>query len=124
MRYQLTIPGRPVPKGRPRIAPRGRGYVLYTPERTRNYEEAVGLVARTRCKNQLDGPLAVRIGLYFKPKGRIPDCDNCIKSILDGLNSIAYGDDRQIQHIQADIYRELPERAEVEIIPLEVVRGA
>ena len=121
--YSITIPGRPVPKGRPRVGRKGRKYVFYTPQKTRDYEQVVGFTARAVCKKPLEGPLAVKIELYFKKKGRIPDCDNCCKSILDGLNEIAYGDDRQVQHLEVDIYRETPERAEVEIMPLEMVRG-
>ena len=121
--YSITVPGRPVPKGRPRVGRKGRKYIFYTPEKTRSYEQAVGLVGRTACKEPMEGPLAVKIKLYFKQKGLIPDCDNCIKSLLDGLNEIAYEDDRQVQHLEVDIYRETPERAEVEIMPLEMVRG-
>ena len=123
MIYSITIPGRPVPKGRPRVGRSGRKYVVYTPRKTRDYEQAVGFTARAACKVPMEGPVAVKIRLYFKKKGRIPDCDNCAKSILDGLSKIAYGDDRQVQHLEVDIYRETPERAEVELMPLEVVRG-
>ena len=123
MIYSITIPGRPVPKGRPRVGRSGRKYVVYTPRKTRDYEQAVGFTARAACKVPMKGSLAVKIRLYFRKKGRIPDCDNCTKSILDGLNKIAYEDDRQVQHLEVDIYRETPERAEVEIMPLEMVRG-
>ncbi len=120
--YSITIPGRPVPKGRPRVGRAGRKYVFYTPRKTKDYEQAVGLTGRAACKEPMEGPLGVKIKLYFKKKGRIPDCDNCAKSILDGLNEIAYKDDRQVQHLEVDIYRETPERAEVEVMPLEMVR--
>jgi len=123
MIYSITIPGRPVPKGRPRVGRKGCKYVFYTPQKTRDYEQAVGLVGRAACKVPMEGPVAVRIRLYFEAKGRIPDCDNCTKSILDGLNEIAYEDDRQVQHLEVDIFRETPERAEVEVMPLEMVRG-
>lgn len=120
--YKFTVPGRPVPKGRPRVARKGRSYVFYTPEATKAYEEAVNLTARTVCKKPLEEPVAVKLRLYFKRKGKIPDCDNCCKSILDGLNGIAFKDDGQVQHLEADVYRETPERAEVEVLPLEAVR--
>lgn len=120
--YKFTVPGRPVPKGRPRVARKGRSYVFYTPEATKVYEEIVNLTARAVCKKPLEEPVAVKLRLYFKRKGKIPDCDNCCKSILDGLNGIAFKDDGQVQHLEVDIYRETPERAEVEIMPLEAVR--
>ena len=65
----------------------------------------MGYTARAICKVPMKGSLAVKIKLYFKKKGRIPDCDNCTKSILDGLNEIAYEDDRQVQHLEVDIFR-------------------
>ncbi|MEW8997914.1 MAG: RusA family crossover junction endodeoxyribonuclease [Thermoanaerobacter sp.] len=40
MRYKIVVPGRPVPKGRPRFA---KGHA-YTPEKTRMYEELDGVV--------------------------------------------------------------------------------
>ena len=54
---------------------------------------------------------------YFR-KGRTPDLSNCIKSIEDGLNGIAYEDDRQIRRIIAEmefVKHRADERAEIEI---------
>ena len=53
--------------------------------------------------------------LYFRKKGNVPDCDNCAKSILDGLNGVAYQDDIQVKHLVVDVYRDTPERAEIEV---------
>ena len=113
--YNITIPGRPVPKGRPRVARKGRGYVFYTPKETKHYEQAVCLAAREVCKKPLEGPVAVKLRLYFRKKGNVPDCDNCAKSILDGLNGVAYQDDIQVKHLVVDVYRDTPERAEIEV---------
>ncbi len=114
--YSITIPGRPVPKGRPRVARKGRGYIFYTPKETKHYEQAVNLAARAVCKKPLEGPVAVKVRLYFKKKGKIPDCDNCVKSIFDGLCGAAFLDDSQVMHLEIDVYRGTPERAEVEVM--------
>ena len=35
---------------------------------------------------------------YGKPHTKKPDADNIVKSVLDGLNGIAYNDDSQVFH--------------------------
>lgn len=94
---RITVPGRPVPKGRPRLGVRGRKAFVYTPERTKAYEEAVGWHARAAVQgcDALECPVAVCIDLYLHGKRRI-DVDNCAKSILDGMNKIVYADDNQV----------------------------
>ena len=44
-----------------------------------------------------------------------PDCDNCIKSITDALNGIAYIDDSQIVSIECEKWYSDRPRAEVMI---------
>jgi len=122
---RLTIPGRPRAKQRPRIGYRGRRAYMYTPEETAAYEELVGFVARTHCRRPLDGLLEVRITVYFRDDAT-PDLDNVIKAILDGMNRVAFGDDRQVKRIVAETKRAAgawEERAEVEIRPLEGAAG-
>ena len=52
MRFE--IPGRPMPKQRPRV---GRYGNIYTPRETKAYEELVGTVARKHCKEPLVGDI-------------------------------------------------------------------
>lgn len=124
---KFTIPGTPVAKGRPRT---GR-YGTYTPQKTVEYENLVKIAAPQG--EPLQGALRARIELYFpipksKPKkqreamqaGEIrptkkPDCDNCIKSITDALNGIAYTDDSQIVSIECEKWYSDRPRAEVMI---------
>lgn len=118
-RIKLIVKGRPVPKSRPRLGLRGRTAFIYTPEKTKSYQELVGFVARKKCKRPLDGPVAVFIRLFSK--GRY-DVDNVAKSILDGLNRICYQDDEQVCLLvvsKEKVGNEKEERAEVEIMPLE-----
>jgi crossover junction endodeoxyribonuclease RusA len=91
--YSITIPGRPVPKGRPRLGVRGRKAFVYTPPATREYEKLVGWVAKSLGCRPVEGPVSVALSVYVK--GRL-DADNIAKSILDGLNGVAYEDDDQV----------------------------
>ena len=89
----FTIPGRPVPKARPRLGVRGRKAYVYTPPETREYERLVGWVAKSAGCRPVEGPVSVALSVYVK--GRL-DADNIAKSILDGLNGVAYEDDDQV----------------------------
>lgn len=116
----FIIFGNPVAKGRPRVGKFG----TYTPEKTVNYENLVKMsyIEAYSKEPLLENDLEVTINFYFSiPKstskkkrelmlnGKImhnkrPDIDNCIKSITDALNEIAYKDDNQIVKIQASKY--------------------
>ena len=113
---KLTIPGRPVPKGRPRLGVHGRKAYVYTPPKTKEYENLVGWVARCAGCKPLDGPLVVKLHLFIR--GRSGDVDNYCKSILDGLNGIAYEDDDQVVELLVRKHRvkaAAEERVEIEI---------
>jgi Holliday junction resolvase RusA-like endonuclease len=123
----FTIPGAPVPKGRPRF---GNGHT-YTPQKTRDYETlcAYSYHGDKPC----EGTLSVRLTFYMpipqsatlraqramrtgvmRPAKR-PDLDNLVKAVLDGLNGVAWYDDKQIvELISAKHYSDEP-RTEVEI---------
>ncbi len=78
----LTVPGDPIPKGRPRT---GSGKV-YTPARTRDAEDVVRVLAR-----QAYGPRAAYAGAvgivvsFWCATRRRTDGDNLLKLITDGL---------------------------------------
>jgi len=89
----LEIPGRPVPKGRPRVAAGGHAY---TPRRTRDFEELVAWHARGARRRFGRQPLAVEIELWSQRPLR-GDLDNYVKSILDGLERGGlFVNDRQV----------------------------
>ncbi|MDR4022740.1 MAG: RusA family crossover junction endodeoxyribonuclease [Eubacteriales bacterium] len=112
MTYEITIPGTPVAKGRPRV---GR-YGTYTPKKTATYESYVQYcwAAEYGAQPPSEQPLEVSVIFYMPiPKSitkkareaitegvtkhtKKPDLDNMAKAILDALNGLAYKDDSQI----------------------------
>lgn len=108
----FTVTGRPVPKGRPR---KGKGGVFYTPPKTKKYERKVAEAFKSSGSRAYMGgePLIVDMRFYFKIPNHTTkkeqayilqkpyytkkvDLDNLEKSVLDGLNGIAFEDDRQV----------------------------
>lgn len=117
---KIVIPGRPQPKQRPRLGVRGRKAFIYTPPETVAYEQLVGYCAKMAVKEPLLGPLELHVTVYLCGK-RMPDLSNCIKSIEDGMNNIAYADDSQVKRIVAEmreVAKKDEERAEVEIVEI------
>lgn len=115
------VPGKPVGKERARKGKHGN---MYTPQRTRAYEEEVGYLAgegisgptRKAVKLVIDwyrggDDEGVSVGVIpigdveYKP-GRRPDLSNVFKAIEDGMNKIAYDDDKQVVEIQARLHEQ------------------
>jgi Holliday junction resolvase RusA-like endonuclease len=110
---ELVIPGRVVPKARPRFDPRsGRAY---TEPRYRDWlDMAAQTVAYTLRKPMLDGPLLLRCALSpegvevavmpcspVEWTGRRPDLDNAIGSVMDALEQGgAVANDRHIVRVE------------------------
>lgn len=95
----IVIPGPPVPKGRPRSTRAGG---VYTPQRTRDYEESVAWACRQARVAHGAGAVAVRIR-FMARRGR-GDIDNLAKSVLDGLvMGGAIDDDRQVVRLLVEL---------------------
>lgn len=109
---KFNIPGRPVPKQRPRV---GRNGNIYTPRKSREYEKTVARVGRLAFKNPYAGPVSLQVQIYLASTGNAGDLDNYVKSIQDGLNGIAWQDDRQVIRLKAGIAVQpgVLERAEI-----------
>lgn len=106
--YSFVVEGRPKPKKRPRMTKRGR---VYTPKDTLEYEEKIA--------EAYDGPFfekPVRMKIMYSKENQVVeieplpetsktsltfDIDNAIKATLDGLNGVAYPDDRLVYHVEA-----------------------
>ena len=135
-KLKVIVPG--TPKGKDR--PRANFYQkrIFTPKATTDYEEEV---AKAWFNSNYDAyfnnePLRVNITAFFKiptsyTKKRVqaiyngsesvtkkPDIDNIIKIILDGLNGVAYSDDKQVIEVagfKKYIIDGTDERVEVEL---------
>jgi Holliday junction resolvase RusA-like endonuclease len=117
----FVVPGVPTPKGRPRMTRRGR---VYTPSKTVAYERTVSISAQEAksrlCSGMLfEGPVMVTIHCHFamppswsrkrktemlyQPHIQLPDLDNLVKSVLDGLNHThnIWTDDKQVAAMTA-----------------------
>lgn len=62
--------------------------------------------------------MGVRIVCVTSRRNR-PDLDNAAKSILDGLNGVAWDDDRQVSELHVYVRSGRPERVEVEVWVLD-----
>jgi len=121
---KIVIYGAPTPKGRPKVAMRGRFPTVYTPKETREAEdEFMAQALKSKPEAPLEGPLSVSISFFkIKPKSmpkRIihwttkPDIDNLAKLVLDALDKVFFQDDSQIvELICSKQYDEVP-RTEV-----------
>jgi Holliday junction resolvase RusA-like endonuclease len=114
----LTVLGKPVPKGRPRMTMRGTFPHAYTPKRTVQYEQSVALAARA-LRRKVFGAVNVLIVLFFthtRTSGEWPggDVDNYAKSILDGIvQGGLLKDDDQVVSLRVEKQWGEPARAEV-----------
>lgn len=115
---QFFVEGPPVGKARPRHGRQGR---VYTPAKTKAYEDLIFLRANLAARGKIfEGPIKVSLTVWHaapkKPRKGHPclegerapamgggpraDLDNVIKSILDGCSGI-WHDDRQVVEIKA-----------------------
>lgn len=109
----LIIPEKVKAKERPRFAFHNGRIMTYTPKATHSFEKSLEKYFITQNCRKLTGCIEVRIQFYFSIqkhklwgnfKDTRPDIDNEIKSILDGLNGLAWDDDGQIVRIIAEKY--------------------
>lgn len=140
MRVEFALKGEPQGKDRPRFTSRG-GYVrTYTSQKTTAYEQAVRQAYLESTDMILEGPIRVTIRAYMsipssysKAKAqrmragherptKKPDVDNIAKVILDGLNHLAYDDDKQV--IELVVEKWYSDTPRVEVIVEEMERKA
>ncbi len=123
---QVTVPGDPVAKGRPRFTRAGH---TYTPAKTREWEKQARWYAKEAMQGRrmITGPVTLNIVATFQlppswPKWKQeaalddklyhtgkPDGDNVAKALKDALNGIVYTDDAQVfSHSMTKRYGTIP----------------
>ena len=110
---RFVVEGDPVGKERAR---KGRGGHWYTPSHTRLYEQRVKLAFLKATSFRRLNPPAVTVSVrcFFAAK-RHPDPDNCLKLILDALQTLAYPNDRHVASQVSHEYDAKRPRIEVEV---------
>lgn len=113
---RFTVPGPPIPKGRPRVFRRN----TITPKETVQYERKVALCARTAGAKRIDGDVSLSVAFYM-PTARRADLDNLCKAVMDSLNGIAWNDDSQVSMLFASrLVDRADPRAVVSVEPVGV----
>lgn len=119
MKCTFIVPGKPVPKGRPRVTRHG----TYTPKSTQAFEAAVRQAWQEAGAVQFPAgaPLDILVSAYFpipqsaskKRRAELSgayhtaargDLDNIVKAVMDALNGCAYPDDSAVCRIFAEKY--------------------
>ena len=107
----IWYPVKPKPAPRPRVTKSG----TFNAKDYTDWKKGLNLLARTQIKKPFEKELFVKIDFFYEiPKSwskkkkesanwhtSKPDIDNLIKSVLDGLNGVAFIDDAQVSSIQA-----------------------
>lgn len=125
----FTVPGKPVPKGRPRVVGRGPRRHAFTPARTRRWETHVHahavqarLAYETANANgaRRSWPLDARrydLLLRFVGAHGSADVDNLAKCMLDGMQGALFTNDRSVASLSCfrEAQDDLGPRVEVEV---------
>lgn len=112
----IIVEGEPQGKGRPRASSIGGFVRMYTPSKTKDYEQMIAHEAGfdMRGRDLISGPVLVELEMYHSirkswPKAKreaarlnkiVPtikvDADNCLKVFCDALNGVVWVDDVQV----------------------------
>lgn len=92
----ITIPGRPVPA----VRMTQKSKWSDSAKKYLGYKQLIGMIARPYFTLPTKEQVNVRVVVFLTgkttPMGMDGDVDNYLKSALDGLNKIAFVDDRQV----------------------------
>ena len=133
MIYEFEVVGNIVGKQRPRV--NTYTYNIYTPNKTKDYEEYIQQCFKIKYPNHkiLEGRISVEIIAFLEiPKStsknkskemlegtisptKKPDIDNIAKSVLDALNKFVFKDDNQVTKLNVEKKYSEVEKAYVKI---------
>lgn len=131
----FIVPGEPVPKGRARsrvVRPKDGGKVFarhYTPAETTAYEKHVKtccalVVNRNRWCWAPRDRFGLRVHVYRTHEGAGGDLDNYVKAVSDGINGVAFPDDRRIRNVFAWLEQDAKwPRVEVSVLRFRIGEG-
>lgn len=121
--FEFEVETTPKGKARPRFVRRGNFVQTYTPKATHDYEQLIAEQFLLQGGTVFDYPyLEMKITAYFPipkstkkserllletgcvPYDKKPDIDNVVKAVLDGLNKVAYEDDKQVVKLKVCKY--------------------
>lgn len=126
---QFFVDGQPIGKGRPRFALKAGHVQVYTPPKSRHYERQIEKAYKLAGGQMFpeDVPIKITVRIAVRIPGSVsrkkreamrggllrpltkPDTDNVIKSVLDGLNGVAFADDKQVTCLRAvKVYDDMP----------------
>ena len=119
-KVEFEVSGQPIGKGRPRFTRTGQ---VYTPPKTREYEQRIHAAAWSVMQEQKLEPTEKFVHMEIKAFMEIPkswpkvkrleaeygvikptckpDLDNIVKSVGDGLENVVYYSDKQVTSIDA-----------------------
>ena len=118
----FTVAGKPQGKARPKAHRQGDSIRFYEPSKTKNYEYKIGWAYRFAGGKMLEKPVGIYVTAAFAiPKsftkaqremaqrGELlpqvkPDAGNILKAVLDGLNGVAYPDDKNVYAVSCKKY--------------------
>ena len=138
----FKVIGKIVGKQRPRASSIGGHARIYTPKDTMNYESLVKFSFLEKYPNFIpyDNESALKVKIlafkpipkaYSKKKRQLaldgivrptikPDLDNIAKSVLDGLNQVAFVDDKNVVELKVEQYYHQVEFLLVTIEEIEI----
>lgn len=111
----FTLFTRAIPKGRPRlvvnekqllkalslgikgIAVAKNSFNIITPKTTKEYESWIAYCGLQAMQNKQIIDSFFSIDVIISNDKQFSDIDNCLKSIMDGLNKITYKDDKSVR---------------------------
>jgi Holliday junction resolvase RusA-like endonuclease len=123
---RIVVPGEPVPKGRARyriVRPKAGGAPFvqeYTPPETRAYEAKVKLLTQVAVNQSgwswaKDDRFSLVVRIVRSHWDAGGDASNVLKAVEDGMNGVAYKDDRYVRGIGVAITDPDPKKPRVEI---------